>query len=89
MPKNNINQLDSSLNYNNPSHAYSNTETNAAKLALLGGLLSTLGDALSTIAAALALEELRESDYNTPNNDDKINELERKIEYLMKEIKNQ
>jgi hypothetical protein len=65
----------------------SNNETSVAKLALLGGLLSTLGDAISTMAAVFALEELQQTQNN--NNNDKISELEKQVKYLTKEINQQ
>ena len=37
----------------------SNGENDAAKLAVIGGLITTLGDGLSTIAAMMALEEAK------------------------------
>jgi hypothetical protein len=70
----------------NPS---SNNETTVAKLAVLGGLLSTLGDGISTLAAVLALEELQKTQNNSNNNNDRISELEKQIKYLTKEINQQ
>lgn len=67
----------------------SNNETTAAKLAVLGGLLSTLGDALSTMAAALALEELQQAQNNSNANNDRISELEKQIKFLTQEINQQ
>lgn len=59
-----------------------------AKLAVLGGLLSTLDDAISTMAAVFALEELQQtqSNNNNNNNNGKISELEKQVKYLTKEI---
>lgn len=67
----------------------SNSETTAAKLAVLGGLLSTLGDALSTMAATLALEELQQTQNNGNANNDRISELEKQIKFLTHEINQQ
>lgn len=72
--------------FNSNSNASSDNETTAAKLAVLGGLLSTLGDAISTIAAVLALQELQQTE---DENDDRISELEKQVEYLTKEMNKQ
>jgi hypothetical protein len=66
-----------------------NNETIVAKLAVLGGLLSTLGDAISTMSAVLALEELQQTQNNDNDNSHRISELEKQIKYLTKEIDQQ
>ena len=56
----------------------------AAKLAVIAGAITTLGDALATIAAGLALEdELKENESNS--ND--INKLQKQIDELNYEMK--
>lgn len=56
----------------------------AAKLAVIAGAITTLGDALATIAAGLALEdELKE---NESNRDD-IDKLQKQIDELNYEMK--
>ena len=64
----------------------SNNETTVAKLAVLGGLLSTLGDAISTMAVVFALEELQQTQSNNNNDNGKISKLEKQVKYLTKEI---
>lgn len=71
------------------ANATSNNESTAAKLAVLGGLLATIGDAISTVAAALALEELQQTQNDSNNNNDRISELEKQIKYLTNEINKQ
>ncbi len=66
----------------------SNGENDAAKLAVIGGLITTLGDGLSTIAAMMALEEAKSKQSNTNNHSysNKIDELEKQVQYLTKEL---
>lgn len=66
----------------------SNGENDAAKLAVIAGLITTLGDGLSTIAAMMALEEAQSQQSNTNNNSysNKIDELEKQVQYLTKEL---
>ncbi|MFC3039182.1 hypothetical protein ACFOGI_02820 [Virgibacillus xinjiangensis] len=87
MPNDNFNLMSS--NTNKGSNASSNNELTTAKLAILGGLLSTLGDAISTYAAVLALEELQKTKSESNKNDDKISELEKQVKYLTEEINQQ
>lgn len=83
-------QFNFSSSNNGNTNLPSNNETTAAKLAVLGGLLSTFGDAISTMAAVLALEELQQTQNNSDNNNnDKISELEKQIKYLMEEVNQQ
>lgn len=93
-PYNNFNGINNNNNPSNNSGPSLDNESTAAKLAVLGGFLATLGDAISTYAAVLALEEIQQSKSNNNknnngNNDDRINELEKQIKYLMKEINKQ
>ncbi|WP_341302761.1 hypothetical protein MHB44_10755 [Lysinibacillus sp. FSL H8-0500] len=56
----------------------------AAKLAVIAGAITTLGDALATIAAGLALEdELKDNDRST----DDIDKLQKQIDELHNEMK--
>lgn len=83
-------QFNFSSSNNGNTNLPSNNETTAAKLAVLGGLLSTFGDVISTMAAVLALEELQQTrNNNDNNNNDKISELEKQIKYLTEEINQQ
>ncbi|MEA0552901.1 hypothetical protein U1P98_04150 [Lysinibacillus irui] len=62
----------------------SDSVSQAAKLAVIAGAITTLGDALATIAAGLALEdELKE---NESNRDD-IDKLQKQIDELNYEMK--
>ncbi|QPQ35961.1 MULTISPECIES: translation initiation factor 2 [unclassified Lysinibacillus] len=73
---------------------FSNNEIDAAKLAVLAGIFSTLGDGLATISAIMALEGAQESNNNNSNNNNnnndgnsnKIDELEKQVQYLTKEL---
>lgn len=60
---------------------------NSATLAVIAGIITTLGDALSTLAAIMALEESQQSS-NTrhPTNLVNIQELERQVQYLTREL---
>lgn len=72
----------------------SNSENDAAKLAVLAGIFSTLGDGLATIAAIMALEDAQQqsnnnnsnSNNNNDGNSNKIDELEKQVQYLTKEL---
>lgn len=90
--QNSYNYLQSTNMNNNNSP---NNELNAAKLAVIGAFIATVGDAISTLAAAMALEGLQQSEngnntspnpqYNQDNA--RIIELEKQVQYLMKENK--
>ena len=79
--------------------SFSNNESTIAKLAVLSGFFSTLGDVISTYAAILALEDIQQSqnnNNNTNNNNNnnnnyeaRIDELEKQIKYLTKEMNKQ
>ncbi|MGE7664566.1 translation initiation factor 2 [Ureibacillus composti] len=92
---NSYNNFNASNNFNNSTNNNGpilDDESTAAKLAILGAFLATLGDAISTYAAVLALEGIQRSKSNNnekDNNDDRINELEKQIKYLTKEINKQ
>ncbi|MCM0624086.1 hypothetical protein M5J14_06060 [Lysinibacillus sp. OL1_EC] len=59
----------------------------AAKLAVIAGAITTLGDALATIAAGLALEdELKENESNS-NDIDKLQKQIDELHYEMKQLK--
>ncbi|MBX8946438.1 MULTISPECIES: hypothetical protein [Lysinibacillus] len=61
----------------------------AAKLAVIAGAITTLGDALATIAAGLALEdELKEKENESNSNDiDKLQKQIDELNYEMKQLK--
>ena len=65
-------------------------ENNAAKLAVIAGIVTTLGDALATMAAVLALEEAQAQSGNGNSNNgvsmDRFKELEKQVHYLTKEM---
>ena len=72
----------------------SNNENAPAKLAVIAGFFTTLGDVIATYAAILALEEAQQSQNNNNNNNSinyeaRINELEKQIKYLTKEMNKQ
>ncbi|RDW17323.1 hypothetical protein CWR45_12890 [Oceanobacillus chungangensis] len=56
------------------------TDSQAAKLAILGGALTTFGDAITTVAAIMALEEERQA-----NNNNDTKRLQKQIDYLTSE----
>ena len=59
----------------------------AAKLAVIAGAITTLGDDLATIAAGLALEdELKEIESNS-NDIDKLQKQIDELNYEMKQLK--
>ena len=59
----------------------------AAKLAVIAGAITTLGDAIATIAAGLALEdELKENESNS-NDIDKLQKQIDELNYEMKQLK--
>lgn len=79
-----------------------NEQRNIAALAVIGGIISTVGGVISTYASILALqelqqplddalsnEELQQPPGNTMSNEDRINELEKQIQYLTKEMNKQ
>ncbi|MFD4490998.1 hypothetical protein [Lysinibacillus fusiformis] len=60
----------------------------AAKLAVIAGAITTLGDALATIAAGLALEdELKENESKNNNDMDKLQKQIDDLNYEMKQLK--
>ena len=64
------------------------TESQAAKLAVIAGAITTLGDGLATVAALLAIEEARQEESDTGNNKN----MQKQIDYLsseMEELKKQ
>ena len=66
-------------------------ENNAAKLAVIAGIVTTLGDALATMAAVLALEEAAQAQNSNGNGGhgvsmDQFKELEKQVRYLTKEM---
>ena len=65
-------------------------ENNAAKLAVVAGIITTLGDALATMAAVLAVEEAQSQSGNGNGNNgvsmDRFKELEKQVYYLTKEM---
>ena len=71
--------------------SYRNSEENesrsqAAKLAVIAGAITTLGDALATIAADLAVEdELKENESN--RDIDKLQKQIDELNYEMKQLK--
>ncbi len=71
--------------------SYRNSEGNesgsqAAKLAVIAGAITTLGDALATIAADLAVEdELKENESN--RDIDKLQKQIDELNYEMKQLK--
>ena len=70
----------------NINELLSGVDNDAAKLAVIAGLITTLGDGLATIAAIMALEESQQSNNNNDNNSIKIAELEKQVQYLTKEL---
>ena len=58
------------------------TDSESAKLAVIGGAITTLGDALTTMAAALAIEEARQEQGKTGDNKN----IQKQIDYLTSEI---
>ncbi|WP_339262773.1 hypothetical protein [Lysinibacillus sp. FSL K6-3209] len=76
-----------SKNKDNFTDLLAGIENDAAKLAVIAGIITTLGDALATIAAIMALEEAQKSNNNNNNNNsNKIDELEKQVQYLTKEL---
>ena len=65
-------------------------ENNAAKLAVIAGIVTTLGDALATMAAVLALEEAQAQSGNGNSNNGvsmgRFKEREKQVHYLTKEM---
>ncbi|WP_431029774.1 hypothetical protein [Lysinibacillus sp. LZ02] len=61
-------------------------ENTSAKLAVIGGIITTLGDAILTMAAVIALEELETQNQNSNVSLDKLTELEKQVHFLTKEI---
>lgn len=82
--------LDDYFNVNTSNDSSStNTEITIAQLAVLGGLLATVGDAIATYASVLALEGLQQSQNSNSDSEDRINELEKQVKYLTKELHRQ
>ncbi|AHN21743.1 hypothetical protein EYB33_10625 [Lysinibacillus sphaericus] len=75
-----------SKNKDNFTDLLAGMENDAAKLAVIAGIITTLGDVLATIAAIMALEEAQKSNNNNNNNSNKIDELEKQVQYLTKEL---
>jgi len=76
-----------SKNKDNFTDLLAGIENDAAKLAVLAGVITTLGDVLATIAAIMTLEEAQKSNNNNNNNNsNKIDELEKQVQYLTKEL---
>lgn len=76
-----------SKNKDNFTDLLAGMENDAAKLAVLAGVITTLGDVLATIAAIMTLEEAQKSNNNNNNNNsNKIDELEKQVQYLTKEL---
>ncbi|WP_432703105.1 hypothetical protein [Lysinibacillus sphaericus] len=75
-----------SKNKDNFTDLLAGMENDAAKLAVLAGVITTLGDVLATIAAIMTLEEAQKSNNNNNNNSNKIDELEKQVQYLTKEL---
>ncbi|SDM72063.1 hypothetical protein SAMN05518871_10283 [Psychrobacillus sp. OK028] len=84
MNKNNLN-----FRQDNPDQQ---TESQAAKLAVIATAITTFGDALATIAAVLALEESRQNNSDSSDNKNlqkQIDHLNDEIKYLKKQINSQ
>lgn len=64
-------------------------DINIAKLSVLGGIITTIGGIISTYARILALEQLQSSQNPFTLYDQKIDELEKQIQYLTKELHRQ
>ena len=94
------NQYRNRIPYQNQVQNMDNSETTMteeefiAKLSSMGGLIQTIGGIMSTAASFLALQKFQrdiiidnepEGNSNTVN-DDRINELEKQIQYLIREI---
>ena len=58
------------------------TESQAAKLAVIAGAITTFGDALATMAAVLAIEEARQEKNDSVDN----NSVQKQIDYLSLEM---
>ncbi|MER2009508.1 MAG: hypothetical protein ABS939_18910 [Psychrobacillus sp.] len=78
---------------NNSKTAAISEEEFIAKLSTLGGVIQTIGGIMSTTASFLALQKFQrdiivdevEGDGQS-GNDERINQLEKQIQYLMNEI---
>ena len=65
-----------------------------AKLSSMGGLIQTIGGIMSTAASFIALQKFQRDiiiddepqGTNNSANDERINELEKQIQYLIREI---
>ena len=90
-----------SLAYNlfeNPNNQSLQPDSEAAKLAVIGGAIVTLGDAITTMAAILAIEEARQqqgnaggnsggnSGGNTGGNNEVNKNMQKQIDYLTSEL---
>lgn len=61
----------------------------AAKLDVIGSIITIIGESISTYAAVLAIEEEKNRKNNTPNNDvlvSELKEMKEQIQYLTNEI---
>jgi len=74
------------LNKNNKRFEQDNsdlqTESQAAKLAVIAGAITTFGDVLATMAAVLAIEEARQEKNDSVDN----NSVQKQIDYLSLEM---
>lgn len=62
-----------------------NSESQAAQLALIAGLITTLGDGLAVVATALAIQEEQQKNQKINNNNN--NDLQKQIDELSREVK--
>ncbi|REB09580.1 hypothetical protein DVB69_01860 [Sporosarcina sp. BI001-red] len=61
----------------------------AAKIDVIGSIVSIIGDSISTYAAVLAIEEEKNETDNTPNNGvvlKELSEIREQLQYLTNEI---
>ncbi|MFJ7951864.1 hypothetical protein ACIQZG_10090 [Lysinibacillus sp. NPDC096418] len=78
--------MSKSKDYFNITDLLSGVENDAAKLAVIAGIITTLGDGLATVAAIMALEEAQQPTTSNDINSNKIDELEKQVQYLTKEL---
>ncbi|OKL36889.1 hypothetical protein [Domibacillus mangrovi] len=62
------------------------TESQAAKLAVIATAVTTFGDALATLAAMLALEEERQEERQAQSDKDDYKNMQKQIHYLTTEV---
>lgn len=53
---------------------------------MLAGIISTLGGGLATVAAIMAIEEANQSSMSNDKNASRLEELEKQVQYLTKEL---